>query len=405
MSMPGGPSTLAGITYQDAWFMAFLLDLLEGSVDEVMLEAPGVDWAEGYTELKGVRTWYQMKLRSGTSSGTITSIADVLEGFKEGLERGEYCQYISMEGMQTLDVLATRAKEAVTYPDLVGDFLNTDTLKAAFKDVKDLWGVSEVEAHQYLKLIIVKTLDFASRKQWNLEKASVVLDGPPQTAINALGTIVRDMVHLEMKLGELEHVLRDDHGILRTNKPFAQAWRGEAKGKAYAVKSDFELLEQFSTALPVTNYDRTNWRIIARTGNGTRHEYDAMIGKLNDLAEAFDGENVASCKASCANALTELSKLKEKVDLRELKATKRFTGEVPEALQRVRQLELEKRGHHVWTYHGTDPEVEAAIKASSEYEEFHAVEAEVAWVQHELDLLEDMEGSIRAIEGVIDRRG
>lgn len=43
MSMPGGPSTLAGITYQDAWFMAFLLDLLEGSVDKVMLEAPGVD--------------------------------------------------------------------------------------------------------------------------------------------------------------------------------------------------------------------------------------------------------------------------------------------------------------------------------------------------------------------------
>lgn len=346
-----------------------------------------------------------MKLRSATKSGTILSIKDFLGSFSKGLAQGHRCTYISSEGMRELDVMTTRARDAADHADFMQNFLNTDDWKGTFRKLgDDVWSVSEETAYNYLKLIDVRTVDIQLRREMNLQVAAMCLEGNPRAALAALGDILKAAVHVSLTAAELEAALETKYGISRKRDLLQQRWRGEATEKTLEAIQDLKLLESFSLATPIYGFDFAGWRTVAQSGQAKRPVYGSMIGTLHDLTDALNDEPPAACKSKCDAALHELENLMLDAKKRATEASSKSSG-AQSAVERFRQQEISRRGHHVWTYHeGQDPDLDRAVDASQESVAFRNAKARVAWVIQERELLDGTLRTIKDIKEVINRR-
>jgi hypothetical protein len=233
MPLTGGATDKYGNRYEGRWTVRCFIEMMEGLATRIRLEPPGPlgEGAEFVLHRPPFREFHQVKRQY--SKDTAWNLAalnqKVLPQFRERLlgtesDDSERCIFVSGHSAQPLSELAERAKAALTPREFVEHFDEGPHLKNLLKYWRDL---TAGDAWAALRRIDVKIIDEELLKQWNAERAGVLVEGDPDTVNDVLAQLALDNVHQELDADNIRA-----HLELRGHS--ARDWAG-AGGPASAI--------------------------------------------------------------------------------------------------------------------------------------------------------------------------
>lgn len=384
-ALSGGGADKVGNRYEAKWGVSVLLRLVKGDFDLVRIEKPGQTWAEFATEKDGYTTWYQVKLKGATAAGTIVGIEPVLKAFGPKLYAGDTCQYISGDGCEQVDELATRAGIADDFQAFDTGFLNAVVRRKDFERLGKIWGSkSPDQTFDRLKRLEVVTQDETRLERHNELLASTLLHGDASTNTGVLFQIYFDHVHQSLSRAKLLRLLAEK-GIQPRQGPGNAAkprWQSQAQAAALRIVEKLVAIGKFGALGPVPGSDYADWETAAaRSGLSPLPVYTDAIAAANSLCDALEEGDARVCMTSVASTLEQVEKLFESIS----HSTSMVHDRWDYARTRVDELTFQEEREHP----GTD--VTDRVQASTEYKKMRKVANERDFWIAQQDLVREIE--------------
>lgn len=384
-ALPGGGADKVGNRYEAKWGVSAFLRLVKGDFDSVHIEKPGETWAEFSTEKDGFTTWYQVKLKGATAAGTIAGIKPVLSAFGPKLLSKEPCQYISGDGCEQVDELASRAAISDDFQAFKDGFLKAGSRQSNFESLGNIWeSKSPDETFDRLKRLEVVTQDEKRLESHNHEVATNLLSGDAKSNTKVLFQIYFDYVHQTLSRAKLLLLLAQ-HGIQPLQGPDnapKSRWQSDAQTAARRVVEKLVAIGRFGAVGPVPGSDYADWEAAAaRSGLSPLPVYTDAIAAANSLCDALAEGDAQACLASVAGTLEQVDNLFDSVS----HATAMVHDRWDDARTRVDELTFYEKAAHP----GTD--VTERVKASREYEKMRKVANERDFWIVQQDLVREIE--------------
>ena len=127
MVLPGGAAAKLGDHYEHSWTLLKLLDILEGSAKEILIEPVGkatfgVEFRLVLTD--GTVQWHQAKRKVAADHWSVASLKRVLVDFGPLLRSGDMCVFVSRRSAGGLEDLSDRAR-SLNFDDFIADLTNS----------------------------------------------------------------------------------------------------------------------------------------------------------------------------------------------------------------------------------------------------------------------------------------
>lgn len=313
--MPGGAADKVGNRYEKQWGIWALLELLGGEHDTVTIEKPGETWAEFLTEDDGSITWYQVKLKGTTASGTLSSVKSILMDFKEKLSEGDRCVLIPGTGNEELNELATRARDSDSFSQFNSTFIKAKQRKANFNSLTSIWGVSPITAYDWLKRIEVWTQDETLTMKQNKSLAERLLVGKPATVVSILGTIYEEQIHQRIDRKKLLELLAEhdlEPTMIAGKTPKAE-WQKSALKQAQDIRTNLKNIGTFASYPVDENTDITKWESLTSGVSAPANVYAGAISAVHSLVDCLENGIPEECHAQVRAVMEQVRDLQKEI--------------------------------------------------------------------------------------------
>lgn len=316
MPMHGGAADKIGNRYEKQWGIWALLKLLEGEHETVTIEKPGETWAEFLTESSGSTTWYQVKLKGTTASGTLSSVSSVLVDFKEKLSGGDRCVLIPGTGNDALNELATRARQSDSFSEFESKFISAKKHKANFDFMIRIWKTSPNTAYDWLKRVEVWTQDEMHTLTHNMSLAASSFDEKPATVVSIFGTIYEEQIHQKIDQQKLLGLLADhelEPKMISGRTPKAE-WQKAALKQAQDMLADLKIIGKFANYTVEADTDTTRWKSLASSVSDPSKAYTDAIFAARSLVDCLENGIPEECQAQVRVVMKQVRDLQEEID-------------------------------------------------------------------------------------------
>ena len=205
MPLPGGASAKAGLRYELLWTVRCLIRLMKGEFDSIWLEPAGEE-GEGveFAITASDGTEYHQVKRQLTGKG-VWSLSElsrrgVLSHFYNKLnDSSATCWFVSSDSTDSLNELATRARDAGTWAEFQRNFVSSDKWDDNFNELHTRWkSPSTEDTYQRLTRVEVTTIDEASLREWVEDALEALVTGNPSTASDVLSSFALNRTHEEL---------------------------------------------------------------------------------------------------------------------------------------------------------------------------------------------------------------
>lgn len=316
MPLPGGAADKVGNRYEKQWGIEALLGLLSGKHHSVTIEKPGETWAEFKTESGGLSTWYQVKLKGTTASGTLNSISSILMDFKAKLSDGDRCVLIPGTGNDALDVLTTRARESSDFAKFNDKFIDAKGRKSDFESLTKTWKVSPEEAYDWLKRVEVWTRDEIRTKEHNELLARQWLVGEPATVVSVLGTIYEEQIHQTIDPQKLLELLaiHDIRPVQIVGETPKAEWQIEALKQTQDILTKLKNIGKYAKYPVTMNTDTSDWESLALAVPYPAGDYADSIAAAHSLVDCLEDGIPKECLAQVSATIEQVGNLQKEID-------------------------------------------------------------------------------------------
>ena len=223
MTLPGGAADKLGNRYEKWWTLSQLVRMLQGDVEALRIEVPGVDKAEFVVTTDRRRELHQAKRDHPNEKWSLAALrADgLLEAIGRQLrDNDDRFVFASASRAGELADLCEAAKDAESMDEFQGKFLEARHKQQNFRRLLADWTCNAAAAHAILQRIEVHTIDESGLEQtvkWGLQ--ALFLANPNQV-LEKLRGIVEDSVHRTITRQDLvDDLFRRGYHLRRLTSP------------------------------------------------------------------------------------------------------------------------------------------------------------------------------------------
>ena len=223
MTLPGGAADKLGNRYEKWWTLSQLVRMLQGDVEALRIEVPGVDKAEFVVTTDRRRELHQAKRDHPNEKWSLAALrADgLLKAIGRQLrDNDDRFVFASASRAGELADLCDAAKDAESMDEFHGKFLEARHKQTNFKRLLADWACNAAAAHAILRRIEVHTIDESGLEQtvkWGLQ--ALFLANPNQV-LEKLRGIVEDSVHRTITRQDLvDDLFRRGYHLRRLTSP------------------------------------------------------------------------------------------------------------------------------------------------------------------------------------------
>lgn len=201
MPLPGGPADKLGNRYELWWTVSQLVRILDGSVDNIRIEDPGVIKAEFVVSRGGRRELHQAKRSHTEGKWSLASLAaddvKLLQAIHTQLAgNDDRFIFVSACNARELGELADRARQAESPQEFENKFLAAKELNGQFKKLQKYWNNAPLAAtFDILRRIEVRTMDERSIEEQVTWELRALFLSDPVSICSELRTLVEDSIH------------------------------------------------------------------------------------------------------------------------------------------------------------------------------------------------------------------
>ena len=210
MPLPGGASAKAGLRYEGLWTVHCMIDVMQDKAESIWLEPPGEEGA-GVEFILSTPTgveYHQVKRQTaGRGRWTLSGLSSegVLAYFYNKLsDPSAACVFVSTHAADTLEELASRARDAGSWEEFDRTFLSSGSWSTHFADLHTRWrSSSQEDSYQRLKRVDVRTVDETFLKDAIHNRLEVLVNANPATVAEVLSSLALNQVHLTLTSTEI----------------------------------------------------------------------------------------------------------------------------------------------------------------------------------------------------------
>ena len=213
MTLPGGPADKLGNRYEKFWTVYQLLCLLDGRMDAIRIEDPGVEKAEFVIHRGPVAEFHQAKRVGPRGNWSIASLGAVGVGVLQAMNTllaDENARFVFVSGgaVSELGDLCDAATSAESEGEFISKFLAAKGRRQAFERVCRTWACDVATAIGLLRRIEVRTtgerdleekVRFAARALFLADSGSVLAE---------LMVLAENSVHRSIRRDDLVEGMR-----------------------------------------------------------------------------------------------------------------------------------------------------------------------------------------------------
>jgi hypothetical protein len=183
--------------------------VLAEQASAIYIERPGPEYEgfEFHLETDAGTEYHQAKRqRSGEGRWTLGALAEegVLRAFFERLhEPNSVCVFVSTNAAPELAELADRARNAESWEEFTGRFLDSPTWRSHYDSLRKAWETSEEWCWNALRRVRVRTVDEDTLTEQLALEAEVRLTGENKSAPAGLIEVVRDSLNQRLCADDL----------------------------------------------------------------------------------------------------------------------------------------------------------------------------------------------------------
>ncbi len=218
MTLPGGPANKSGNLYEKLWTVRQLLDLIDGQIDSIRIESPGIDKAEFVVRRGNRREFHQTKCvaPSGSWSPASLSREGVIQAIKALLSNEDtWFVFASGSGAPALRALCHAATKAESSEEFTSKFLKADKHCSAFKKIRQDWQCDVTTAIGYLRRVDIRTIDDRGLKEQIKSLARVLFLTDPRSVLAELMVVAENSIHRTLRRDDLVETMRGRNFYLR----------------------------------------------------------------------------------------------------------------------------------------------------------------------------------------------
>jgi hypothetical protein len=317
MPKAGQGADKTGNRYEGKWIALQCAAVLEEKASSIQLDPPRSEdegfefWLE-----KPVPEWHQVKRQTAKGSWTLNQLSGVLEDFWEKLEGSDAeCHFVSNYQAHELLELSDRARSATTYKDFEEAFLDSQTWKKHFSDLRVILKNPPAENVFFaLKRVRVRVMDEQNLEETVSSRLAPLVDSPdPDTIRDVLIQYVLENVHKRVTAQNIWNHLRSRNFLPRqwNNSPFIREKIG-AQNFRYSQSIDLNLPDigditraetQHVLEVILADEQKQHALITGAAGGGKSSVVQQLIRELDNrivpyLALRVDGlERVSTAKS------------------------------------------------------------------------------------------------------------
>ena len=212
MTLPGGPANKFGNRYEKLWTVHQLLHLIDGRVDSIRIESPGIDKAEFVVHRGDVREFHQTKRVGPRGSWSIASLGKVgvLSAIKEWLS-DEDARFVFVSGSDTADLkdLCDAATQAESDEEFTSEFLKAKNRNSSFEKIRRYWQCDMTTAIGYLRRVEIRTIDDRGLEEQIKSLARALFPADPASVLAELMVVVENSTHCTLRRNDLVETMRE----------------------------------------------------------------------------------------------------------------------------------------------------------------------------------------------------
>jgi hypothetical protein len=208
VAIPGASAAKWGELYEARWTVLTLLRVLDEDAESIRIAEPGEDFAEFVVRIAGKTEYHQAKrayAQAGRWSVKTLLRLSVLGSFKEKLESAGHsrCVFVSGQDADDLRALSKGARSAVSPQEFADDFLSSEQLRQAFRDLHEGWALEEARAIDLLKQISVRTVDEDTLVDEARSRAEKLVDARPEDVLALLADLAQSSINTELHADDI----------------------------------------------------------------------------------------------------------------------------------------------------------------------------------------------------------
>lgn len=218
MPLPGGPADKVGNRYERLWSAYHVLCLLDGKLESVRLEEPGVDKAEFVVRRGDRREFHQAKRAGIRGAWSVASLAaeGVLQSMNELLsDPNASFVFVSACAASELADLCGAARSAESEQEFMATFLKAKTRGEPFERIRRAWQCDARAMIDRLRRIEVRTIGETELEQQVRLYARALFLADATGVLAELLRVVDESIHKTLRRDGLLGAMRGSGFVLR----------------------------------------------------------------------------------------------------------------------------------------------------------------------------------------------
>jgi hypothetical protein len=213
MSLPGGSSDKFGNRYETWWTALQLERILQGELESIRIEDPGVEKAEFVVSKGAFREFHQAKRSAPNGKWSLSDLASQSNGILQSIgqtltDRSLRFVFVSSSDARELAELAERAASAESAEEFETVFTAAQEQTENLSRLQRSWDNCDIPtAYDRLRRIEVRVLDERTLADQVHLAAQALFLASPLSVSSALRSIVLDSVHKTVSRPELIDLL------------------------------------------------------------------------------------------------------------------------------------------------------------------------------------------------------
>lgn len=216
-TLPGGPADKAGNNHETLWGVVGMASVIGGQADAIRIEEPGTDGAEFYLEKAEVHEHWQAKrqiLGQKTWSIQLLHKEGIISFFKQRIDAGESCVFVSISDAPELRGLTENARAAIDWLEFENKFLAAKNWKKHFNELHKHLGYAEAErCFEFLRKVRVEGGRESTIEALLLPVFNASFTGAPQSVLSVLSNLYTKSIHKKLTAQDIIQHLESPHGI------------------------------------------------------------------------------------------------------------------------------------------------------------------------------------------------
>jgi hypothetical protein len=223
MPLQGPTSSKYGERFEGKWTVLQILDLLRSRATSITIVPPFDDGCEFSVCKDDITEYHQVKRQNsaGQWSLSLLSSIGVLSYFKTKISHPNYkCVFVSVNSANQLRELSERARSATSFADFEKDFLRAKEWRGDFNELCKIWQMQQEEKQvfEYLKRIIIRTIDETTLLDDIVNKIEPLIEGNPLNAVDVLAQFALDNLNKRLSPYDVwAHLEGNNRGFRRKN--------------------------------------------------------------------------------------------------------------------------------------------------------------------------------------------